>query len=493
MKLNKTIYIAASLSLALSATSCTKDFGDLNINPNQPSSPNTKFLFGSAVTGLGGGFNGAAGLLYVQHMAEFIYTNESRYFNTQYSYNPIYAGPLMDLQRIIALNTDNETKNGKEILDNGTNANQLGHARILKAFYMLHITDRWGDVPYTEAWQGVANTKPKFDSQRSIYNDLLKELKEAPLQITASMPNDALFDGDINKWKKFANSLRAIIALRMAATEDADIAKTAFNEAVTAGIISSNAENVIYKYLTNATYESPWYTNYVRQGRIDYGASKTIINDNMVVNGDPRLPVFSRVVGGVYTGIPYGENVQYQAGVDGALLGRAVYSQGFPLQLVTYAQLCFTMSEAILRGWIAGTDAEIISWYNKGIDASMDQWSAVSTNPLISITPAQKINYETQPAIAIVPGDTFEQKLEKIQTQKWINFYMNNGYEAWAEWRRTGYPVLSPAPDAVNEDHQIPRRQCYPQTENDLNKTNYDAVISVQGPDKLSTRVWWNK
>ena len=143
MKLNKTIYIAASLSLALSATSCTKDFGDLNINPNQPSSPNTKFLFGSAVTGLGGGFNGAAGLLYVQHMAEFIYTNESRYFNTQYSYNPIYAGPLMDLQRIIALNTDNETKNGKEILDNGTNANQLGHARILKAFYMLHITDRW--------------------------------------------------------------------------------------------------------------------------------------------------------------------------------------------------------------------------------------------------------------------------------------------------------------------------------------------------------------
>ena len=72
-------------------------------------------------------------------------------------------------------------------------------------------------------------------------------------------------------------------------------------------------------------------------------------------------------------------------------------------------------------------------------------------------------------------------------------FLYNNGYEAWTEWRRTGYPVLAPAPDAVNDDKKIPRRQCYPQTENDLNKANYDAVIAAQGPDKLSTKLWWDK
>lgn len=491
--INKSTIVIAALLVSFSF-SCTKTFtGDENVNPNVPSSPNTKFLFGSAVVGIRGVVNGAAGLLYTQQMAEFIYTNESRYFNTQYSYNAIYAGPLMDIQRIIDLNTNPETKGDKEVLDNGTNANQLGYARILKAFLMLHITDRWGAVPYTEAFKGSANTTPKFDTQKFIYNDLLKELKEAPAQIVAAMPNDALFDGDANKWKKFANSLRAIVALRMSKTEDAAIAQIAFNEAVTAGIMTANSDNAIFKYLANSTYESPWYTNYVRQGRIDYGASKTIIDNEMVVHSDPRLPIFSRTIASGYHGIPYGVNVQYAAGVDGALLGRAIYAQNFPLQLATYSQMCFTMAEAALRGWITGGDATVISWYIKGIDASMDQWSAVSTNPIVSITAAQKTAYEAQTAIAIDPLQTFDQKLQRVQTQKWINFYMSNGYEAWTEWRRTGYPVLVPAPDAVNEDKKIPRRQCYPQTENDLNKQNYDAAIAAQGPDKLSTKLWWDK
>src|SRR5262245_37422972 len=105
MKLNKFKYILVATALAGSVVSCKKDFGDLNVNPNTPSTPSTKFLFSSAVIGARGTFNGAAGLLYVQHMAEYIYTNESRYFNTQYSYNGIYSGPLMDLQRIIKMNT----------------------------------------------------------------------------------------------------------------------------------------------------------------------------------------------------------------------------------------------------------------------------------------------------------------------------------------------------------------------------------------------------
>jgi Starch-binding associating with outer membrane len=492
MRFYKLKYLALAASLAVTVASCEKDFGDTNVNPNAPSTPSTKFLFGSAITGIRGNMNGAAGLLYVQHMAEYIYTNEGRYFNTQYSYNGIYAGPLMDIQRIIDLNTDPETKVSKQVTDNSPNANQLGYARVLKAFLMLHMTDRWGAIPYTESLQGVKNTKPKFDSQKFIYNDLLKELKEASDQITVAMPNDALFGGSFTKWKKWANSLRAIVALRMAKTEDAAVAQTAFNEAVAAGLMTSNADNATFTYLANSTYESPWYTNYTRNGRYDYGSSKTVIDDRMVPTNDPRLPLFSRKIGGVYKGIAYGENVQTEYGVDGALLGTTIAAQTFPLQLTTYSQMCFTMAEAALRGWIPGGDATVISWYNTGIDASMDQWFAISS-PVLTITPAEKTAYETQAAIAIVPAETFNQKLEKIQTQKWLNFYMSNGYEAWAEWRRTGYPVLAPAPDAVNEDKQIPRRQQYVQTENDLNKENYDAAVSAQGPDKLSTKLWWDK
>jgi hypothetical protein len=495
MKLRIFKYFTLAAVLAGGLSSCKKDFGDLNVNPNSPADPSTKFLFGSAVLGTRGTVNGAAGLLYTQHMAEYIYTNESRYNIKLYDYGGIYAGPLMDLQKIINLNTDPATKGTRAVLDNGSNDNQLGHARILKAFLMLHITDRWGAVPYREALGGVDKTKPQFDSQKFIYNDLLKELKEASEQITEAMPNDALFDGNFARWKKWANSIRAIVALRMAKTEDAAIAKTAFTEAVAAGLMTGNADNAIFKYLTNQTYENPWYNNYVRQGRIDYGVSKTVVDDFMVPNNDPRLPVYSRTAGGVYKGIPYGENVQYEAGVDGALLGRAIYAQNFPLQLTTYAQMCFTMAEAALIGWIPGGDATVASWYQKGMESSMDQWSAVSTNPVVSITQAQKDAYRIQAAINIPAVNTLTtaQKLERIQTQKWLNFYMNNGYEAWAEWRRTGYPVLSPAPDAVSADKQIPRRQAYPKAELDLNGENYKAAVDAQGPDELATRLWWDR
>lgn len=475
-------------------SSCKKDFGDLNVSPNAPAKPSTKFLFGQAVVNVTG-IQGPAGALYAQHMAEFIYTQESRYFNKIFNYDPAYAGPLMDLQTIINLNTDPATKGTRAVLDNGTNDNQLGPARILKAFLMLHITDRWGDVPYSEAFQGPKNNKPKFDSQRSIYNDLLKELKEAVAQISAGLPNDPLFDGNFNKWKSWGNSLRAIVALRMSKTEDAAIAKTAFAEAVAGGLMTANTDNAIFKYLSNSNFENPFYTNYTRQGRYDYGTCATVVDKLKSIN-DPRLPIFARTAinTGEYKGLPYGEDAYYDL-TDFSLLGRAIYAQNAPLQLTTYAQMCFTMAEAALRGWIAGGDATVASWYEKGINASMDQWSAVSTNPLVSITAEQKNNYRVQTAIDIPAVNTlsFDEKLNRIQTQKWINFYMNNSYEAWAEWRRTGYPVLLPAIDPMNAGGQIPRRQCYPTTEKDLNSAHYSEVVTRQGSDELSTRMWWDR
>lgn len=493
----KRIHIILFTAATLAGVSCKKDFGDINVNPNISGVASTKFLFGNAIIGLRGTFNAASGMLYPQFMSEFIYTNESRYNQKAYDFNPIYFGPLADLQRMIDMNTNADTKNTKAILDNGTNENQLGHARILKAFYMLHITDRWGDVPYKEALKGNADLQPALDPQRDIYVDLLKELKEAPLQVNAAMPNDALFDGNFTSWARWGNSLRAIAALRLSKTSEAANAKIAFQEAVAAGIMQSNGDNVIFKHLANLNFESPWYTNYVRNGRVDYGVSTTIV-DKMVAYADPRLAVYARVVPNttVYRGVPYGV-MQQNNYPDFSLLGRAIYAQNAPLQITTYAQMCFTMAEAALIGWISGGDATVADWYNKGIAASMQYWASISTNPLVAISQAQIDAYAAQAPILIsatnANGLTDAQKLERIQTQKWLNFYMNNGFEAWAEWRRTGYPVLSPAPDALSLDKQIPRRQGYPVTESGLNGANYNAAVQRQGPDELATRVWWNK
>lgn len=472
-----------------SAVSCKKDFGDMNVNPNTPAQPSTKFLFGSAVVGLAGVPNAAGGVLYVQHLAEFIYNNESRYFNREYSYNAIYTGALMDLTRIIELNTDPDTKDTKEVTDNSPNENQLGHARTLRAFLMLHMTDRWGAIPYTEALKGTENIKPKFDDQQLIYTDILKELKEASAQITTAMPNDPLFDGNWQRWRRWANTLRAIAALRISGTEDAAAGQAAFQEAVAAGLMTGIEDDAAYSYQATQAFESPWFTNY--RSRYDYGVSETLV-DKLTALADPRLPIFARPPAnapGTYRGVPYGRNAQYSTSAY-SLIGTTPAKQAFPSVLTSYAQVCFTMAEAALIGWIPGGDAEMISWYNRGITASMKKWNALAGT---TVAATDTTVYPVSPEVVLLPGQTEAQKLERIQTQKWINFFLGNGYEAWAEWRRTGYPVLQPAPDAVNVGGQIPRRQCYISTERDLNTENYKAVVAEQGPDELSTRVWWDR
>lgn len=492
MKLIRLKHIGAAVMLGITlagTVSCNKDFGDLNVNPNQASQPSTKFLFGSAVLGIGGINNAAGGVLYVQHLAEYVYNNESRYFNREYSYNAIYSGPLMDLTRIIDMNTDPATKDTKAVLDNSPNANQIGHARVLRGFLMLTMTDRWGDIPYFEALKGASNTKPTFTPQREIYLDLLKEFKEASAQITVAMPNDPLFDGNFGKWKRWANTLRAIAALRLAATAEAAAGRTAFTEAVAAGLIGANTDDAAFPYQAVQAFESPWYTNY--RSRYDYGVSNTMI-DKLKLLADPRLSIYARSpanAAGTYTGVPYGINEQYSTG-DYSLIGTTPAAQNFPALITTYAQTCFTMAEAALIGWIPGGDAEMITWYNRGIAASLQKWHGLAAK---TISDAEILTYSTGLNVVLTPVQTAAVKLERIQTQKWLNFYLGNGYEAWAEWRRTGYPVLAPAPDAVNVGGQIPRRQCYIGTERDLNKTNYEAALSRQGPDELSTPVWWDK
>lgn len=492
MKLIRLKHITAAVMLGtmLAGTvSCKKDFGDLNENPNQAAQPSTQFLFGSAVIGIGGINNAAGGVLYVQHLSEFIYNNESRYFNREYSYNGIYSGPLMDLTRIIEMNTDPATKGTKAVLDNSPNDNQIGHARVLKGFLMLTMTDRWGDIPYFDALKGSANTKPSFTPQKDIYLDLLKEFKEASAQITESMPNDPLFDGDSDKWQRWSNTLRAIVALRLSGTSEAAAGKAAFAEAVAAGLMETNADDAAFPYQAVQAFESPWYTNY--RSRYDYGVSKTMI-DKLKLLGDPRISIFARSpanAAGTYEGVPYGINHQYTAG-DYSLIGTTPAAQDFPAALTTYAQTCFMMAEAALIGWIPGGDATMIEWYNNGIAASLEKWHALAGKTIAEVDIAA---YQAGLNVILTPIQTAAVKLERIQTQKWLNFYLGNGYEAWAEWRRTGYPVLLPAPDAVNVGGQIPRRQCYIGTERDLNKANYDAALAAQGPDELSTPVWWDK
>jgi len=473
------------------------DFGDINVSPNSPTTPVTSLLLSSAERYMGrttavtstvtapGVINDYAPKLYTQQISETLYTSESRYNTKIYNYTGIYNSPLEDLQTIIQLNTDAATKGLPNVANNGGNTSQIGVARILKAFYFQNITDRWGDVPYTEALKGLALATPKFDKQQDIYTALFKELKEGAAQVTGAVGGDFLFNGDVAKWKRFAATIRMNMALRMSKADPAT-GKTEFNLALADGVINSNAENVVYTTLSESANENPIYYNYQVQGRYDYAASNTMVN-KLTALGDPRLPVYAdKTAAGTYVGMPYGLtqalSAKYLPGQVGnpgtvSLIGAAFRVQNAPIRIFTYPEVLFSKAEAYKLGWITGVpdEAQAATTYLAAIAANM---------ALNGVTvPA---TYYTQPSVAYVPATG----LEQIITQKWIANYMGYGYEAWSDWRRTGFPVLTPSAYPQNLGGKIPVRQGYTADEPSLNKANYNAVVASQGPDELNTPIW---
>jgi hypothetical protein len=483
-------------------TSCKKITDDINTSPNQPGNLSTGYALTSAIQYLGGtagglattNINSAAGELYSQYLAETFYNNESRFALAQYDYQGYYTGPLLDLQQVIDFNTNDATKNLATTVSFGSNANQIAAARILKAYIFLTITDRWGDIPYSQALQGNKSLTPKFDAQKDIYTSLFKELTEAQAQFDGgtTLTNDVLFNGDNTKWKHWANSLRAIMALRLSKVDPAT-GRSEFQKAVAAGLMTSNDDNAAYQYLSEQNNENPYFNNY--RSRYDYAVSNVVVN-MLAAHSDPRLAVYAeKTADDTYVGLPYGaagdELDKYSIGnreAPGTInpgnvsqIGAAYSSQNSPTVWTSYAQVLFTQAEAAHLGWIPGGDATAATLYTRGITASLEQ-NGVAAGAIAT--------YLAKPGVVFNAATAVSQ----IVTQKWIAGFLGDGWESWAEYRRTGFPdLVDPVPTALNADKHIPRRQQYPQSEHDLNEQNYNEAIARQGPDLLSTHVWWDK
>lgn len=487
----KVYKIALFLGLLSLTTACKNDFGTINVNPNNPSAFNTASLFTGAIRNVGtinnqvgpAGFN-IAPALYVQQFGDVTYIEDSRYktinfnYNQLYSYNAVNGGPLVNLQQIIDLNTNDATKTTAAV--NGSNNNQIAIARILKAYFFQFITDRWGDVPYSQALKGSANFSPAFDKQQDIYNDLFKEWKEAAAQFDGgkAVVGDIMLSGDATRWKKFANSLRLIAALRLSKVDPAK-GKTEFNAALTDGVFTSNGDNIQYTFLNDQNNQNAFYDNYTLSNRKDFAVANTFINYLKQVS-DPRLPYLAAPnQKGEYVGVPYGVFPSPGKAQDFSLAGSMLSQQNSPANVMTYAEILFAQAEAAKLGWTTGNAKTL---YEAAVKASMQQWMGTG------YTEAAYTAYIAQPSVAYTDATA----LERIGYQRWIALFAQ-GQESWNEWRRTGYPVLKPAPTTLNGGTEIPRRLAYPITETTLNNTNYTAVVARQGPDDQYTRVWWDK
>ena len=514
MKNTSKFILGLSLSLALGLGGCDKDFDTININPNSPETVTSNLLLPNVIRSTTNEIAGRAwgyGNVVMQQTAKIQFTNEDRYnWGPQGNPYSTFYNSLRDINNIIQISSE------------AGQQNYVGIAKVLRANLFSFMTDAYGDLPYSEAIQAKAGVNyPKFDSQESIYNGILAELQEANQILGTSgetVTGDILFNGDVMRWKKFANSLRLRILMRLSDRRDpsADMQAILANPSANP-IFTSNEDQAALQYLQDVPNQHPLYTT--RSGSFDeYRLSEKMEGVLKEIN-DPRLFAYAQptnasgagIVGDPedYEGVPNGlgdeEALQYAPSGDPAKGGSNFISRvgllwscsactglanplGYQAILMSYSELQFILAEARERGFITQGDAG--TYYRTGVQASMDYYKGryeLINLPQIADRLVLDESYFAQPTVSY--SGTTEEKLAKIGTQKWLALYFT-GMEGWYDWRRTGYPEIIPGPAAFI--NTVPVRYIYPSSVQSLNEDNYKAVIASQGPDAITTRVWWD-
>lgn len=508
MKKYSNKYKAAICMLWLSATfaSCTKDFQEINTNPEasttiQPAYVFTKSLYDGAKNNL----NLLLGTMQYTTSFNDVAGFGSKYVSSQSQqsfavFNNAYPQEINELALVI-----NDVKTDPE------KVNLLAAARIWKAYCFSRITDLYGDIPYSEAAQGYTSTnfKPAYDAQRTIYLDLLKELDEAALSLNAAKATfgaaDLIYAGNTVKWKKFAYSLMLRLGMRMTKV-DATLAETWVKKAIAGGVITDDADIAKISYLSSgqeinrnpiavALLNSD-YTKADGTSNMEGGKYQDTFIAYMKNNKDPRLGILSVVyVNGVAD-----TSAAIQKGMPATLNAKpgnfvtysepnqkTVLAAGGAKLIFTTAETNFLLAEAVLRGWSAGNASTL---YEAGIKAAMKQWAIIS--PADGIITDLQINTYIKYHPLNTAG-TLDNKLQQIYTEFWLALFPD-AQEVFASYRRTGYPALVPVVYVGNATGgKIFRRMLYPLSEQNLNGTSLAAAIARQGPDDFLTRIWWDK
>jgi len=474
----KYITILLSGALLLSVTSCKKDLVKINQNPNASQNAQPDYLLTAATKATADTYWGVnntmeSSLLFVQYWAKIQYTDPDRYIYSNSAFQELwtvgYSKSIVNLNQIIKLG------------DAQSNSNYKGVALVLRSWVFTLLTDAYGDIPYKQATNIDQYLTPAYDTQKDVYYALLDDLKTAQAALDPAgkaIAGDVIYGNNIALWKKFANSLRLRIALRIA-DRDAAKAKQVLVDIQSEGgaYISSNAEIAQLVYLDSPN-QNP--VSNLFDTRDDYRISKTIVDKLFSLN-DPRLPVYASktqdATPQTYVGIPNGLLVG-----DASSLGFTKTSRPgayflaphAPAVIISYAEVLFDRAEAAARGL---TTEDAASLYNQAVTASLNQYGI------------QGSAVDTYTALPAVKYDAANFK-KSIGEQKWIALF-GQGLEAFAEWRRLDYPQLQPAV-AGTLNGTIPVRFIYPGTEQSLNGANYKAAVADQGADLLTTKLWFD-
>lgn len=484
------------LLLFIAFAGCTKDFKETNTDPNRPKEVNPGVLLSQLQyrmvnSSISAARNFTHELMQVDaprsgssgggiHRYD-IAPGSGSVWTSFYSY-------LTDIEDIYTISANLNEPNYKAI------------ALVYKCWAYSILTDLHGDVPYSQATKAANGiVKPSFDKQKDIYADLLKNLDSANALFN---PGKALtYGGDlvynanalsgstnpgIVKWKKFCNSLKLRLLLRIS-KRSGEVEVTNQLNAILADpvkypVFAANADEAIFRYPGTNPYYNPYYNARQLDWR-DGTYFTSFFIDKMNADNDPRRAVWATTVAvngsPIYRGIQSGYpiNTIYTVGANSSYTDVLKTSPLIGV-MMPYAEVEFIKAELALKGYITGKTPK--QHYDAGVTASMVQWGA--TLP---------VGYLAQPGVLYDATASADVQLEKIMLQKYYAYFFVD-YQAWFEKRRTGYPIL-PRGSGIPAENQFPYRIPYPTYLQSLNPDNLTAAVAAMGGDKSSTKVWWDK
>ena len=481
-----------ALSLVLSSCEFGEGFEEMNVDPNKASQLDVTNKFANAVLNTSGSRyeNWRASLIYQSTMIQHLSSTASYWSGDKYFRSDQYANALWD--RYYPTNIKQIEDIKAQLISEGNSGSEMGMTRILRVFAFTRLTDIYGDIPYSEAGQGYTNgiLKPKYDAQQDIYMDMLKELEEAVAQIGSSTTlgnSDIMFKGDTAKWKAWGNSLMLRLAMRLTKADSAT-AKAWAEKAVAAGTMTSNDHIAMVQHTDGPAGINKNGHGEVWQADGNARMSKTFMD---WMSGDPRLTVLAQRTSDGSNAVA--DLIGMPNGSDGnSVPDSTIYASlhdnlkgvDVPMVFHSYAEVRFLKAEMAFRGWSVPGDAK--THYEAGVKAAMQMLGTIYPKTT-AITDAQVAGY-----LAAKPYDA-SKGWEMISEQYWAATLLNE-YESYNNWRRTGYPTLTP----INYDGNvtggtIPRRLIYPSSEQATNGDNYAAAVARQGADDFTTRIWWDK
>lgn len=509
-------YICMGLVLLVPLSSCDNGFDEMNINPVQPTSLDPIYLMNrSALFSTPSGTSLTYEIAIVQQIVSpnggVLAGGNFNQLNRAFSigtWNKFYRDVLKHTTDVKRMTAEDESR-----------ANLYHMARILHSLGAMILTDTFGDIPYSEASLGFLEGKidPVYDRQEDIYLDILNELEQATAGLNAAgriESGDIFYGGNIDRWKKLGYSLMLRAAMRHTKVNPTR-ARDWVEKAIAGGVMTSNDDNFKIQHDFNYSNEIGNTLNATEAN--NYYMTEPF-QQFLSERNDPRLASIavrfigagsgpdqnSALAGNPPAGVTLSRNPADQMGMpmgyDNQTIGAVVSQRGLrsfyefsqvdrtrmvardaPIFHVTFAQTSFLLAEAVLRGWVTGDAAEL---YAQGIRANMEQYADYGPNVAIS-------NTDINTYIQNNPLD-MGNAMEQIGEQYWVASFLN-GYEAFANFRRTGYPALTPNPYPGKDiSGDFIRRLSYPDAEFSVNNENIQAALSRQGPDNLDTRVWWD-